>query len=558
MSNVEKWSAVANNNVDAVPDGAPEGHPRSSVNNIMREAMAAVRHQWESMAWFDKTKGPSTNGFTLARLTDTQVTLVHETTPTDARGKFEIGARIRVGDSSTYVYGFVSAKAYASPTTTITIDMDGSSVVQATPTVLELHVTDGTVGRTAFSPRGTTLAQDPPEVPAIDDLGDGATIDQGSGNGFDADTVDGFHAASLIAASLGGGVQLVNGNFAVGQRGLSLDPSTYFPTDNGAYVADQWALLTGKLATRPGAGSGVVDIDLVDAVGTQGTPCSTSIRITGNGNLGSSPVEKVGLIQWLPNDACRHLNSGEISVSAYVKKPGGSGFDSFRIAVVQWSGTADALTATDPIDNWGDVGVLPTVLADYSIDVGDVNLVGTSWTEYNLQGVAIAADTTNIGVLLYMDDTSVASGDIVEMTGVAIAQGGSATSYVQEDFTNNFHRCRRFFCTTFDHGMTAKPKSAEANVLDAAIWSRSRPASGRAFENWDFGTSMLKIPTLTTLNPSSSGTADTSAWNITTSSDVTFDAASTHATKRGAFFTIDEGGWFDDEIAWHACAEAVL
>ena len=96
MSNVDTWSQIAGENADPVPDYAPQGHARTQVNDISREGQAAIRRQAETMAWFDKTKGPSGLGFTLTRLNDTQVNLVHQTTPTDASGKFLVGARVRV------------------------------------------------------------------------------------------------------------------------------------------------------------------------------------------------------------------------------------------------------------------------------------------------------------------------------------------------------------------------------------------------------------------------------------------------------------------------------
>lgn len=554
MANVEKWSTVAATNTDPTPDGAPEGHLRTQVNNITREMMAAVRRQLENMAWFDKTKGPVGEGFTPARLADDKVTLVHESTPTDATDKFLTGARIRVGDGSTYVVGYVTSAVFATPTTTVTIDFDGASVVQATPTILELNVTDGTVANTAFSPRGTTVAQDPPEVPAIDDLGDGVTLDQGAGNGFDADTLDGFHAAEIIdAAAVGSGVEIINGAFSIAQRGATIDDTTAFPNDNAAYTLDQWVLLMGSGTSHPAAGSGVVDVSTVDATTTTGASASTSARLTGNSNVGVAPVEKAGLIQWLPNDACRHLADSIVSVSVDIRRAGPGNFENFRLAVVEWTGTADTLTSVDPIDDWGVAGVLPTVNASYSVSVSDVAVIGANWSRVELENVSISSGMTNLGVLLYMDDTSWGIGDIVEFTGVEIVEGATAVPFHQGDLMETLHSCMRFFNSTFDLGVAPADYTG---LVDGALFARTNSASDIGLM-WEFGVSMFKTPTIATYNPWASGT--TPGWFFNISDVAQFAAAGpiTPSTRR-ADISSGTTGSSNKLVAVHATAEAVL
>lgn len=551
MANLDQWSPTAADNADAVPDGAPEGHQRTSVNDITREMMAASRRQWGVGAWFARTKGPVGKGYTLSKLSDTQVNLVHESTPTDASSLFTVGARVRVGDGSTYVVGYVTAAVYASPTTTVTINFDGAGVVQATPTTLDTHITDTTLGKTAFSPRGTTLAQDPPEVPAIDDLGDGATLDQGSGNSFDADLLDGLHAADIIAASTGVGIHVLNGNFAIAQRGLVIDDTTYFPNDNSKYVVDQWVLLMGDLTGRPGAGSGVVDVSIVDALGSDGIPASTAVRLTGNSNVGVAPTEKVGLIQWLPNDAIRHLKSGTVSLSGYVRKPPGSNFENFRMAIVEWTGTADTLTSTDPINDWNTAGFLPTVKASYIIAVSDTFTIGTDWTQYKLENVSISSGMKNLGILLYVDDTSWGIGDAVEFSGIDLTLGALAGTYQEPDFADTLHRCQRFFVTTFDHGaVIAEFSGQEASAL--------RTISDASFGTliWEFGTSMFKTPTVTTLNPGAAGSV--AGYFFCDTDDADYGAATISAAKRRVHLSGAAGGHNNHVIDIHAIAEALL
>lgn len=64
MSNISQWNVAAASNNSAPPDGAPEGQAPSTVNDVMRELMAATAR------WFDDVKGTmatggSGNAFTL-------------------------------------------------------------------------------------------------------------------------------------------------------------------------------------------------------------------------------------------------------------------------------------------------------------------------------------------------------------------------------------------------------------------------------------------------------------------------------------------------------------
>ena len=552
MSSVEKWSQVAGENSDAAPDGSPEGHARTLVNDIDREGKSAVRRQWETMAWFDKTLGPTGLGFTLTKLTDSSVNLVHESTPTDASAKFLVGARVRVGNGSTYVYGYIVSAIYGAPNTVVTLDLDGASVVQATPTILELNVTDGTVGASAFSPIGIVLAQDPPEIPSIDLLGDGVTKDEGPGNLFDADTVDGFHAADLIsAAAVSTGIGLINGNFEIGQRGHALTPTTSFPTDNAAYVADGWVLLQGNLAAHPAPGAGVVAVDLILSGASAAKADTRAIRLTGNANLGVAPVEKVGLIQWLPNDAIDNIEGSKVSLSVWAKRPVGTSIDNIRIGLVAWSGAVDGM-AVDPINSWSVSGTLPTMLASYTLFASTTLLPTSDWSEHVLENITLPVGTNNLGILIWIDDTAWVATDEIEITGVRLVKGATAQSYEHEDYAANLQRCQRFFNSTFDEGATPRTLgSDEASALRTLCVN-----SDRGLLSWEFGTSMFKTPSVTRYNPGPSGTTNV-PWNVTRS--LVTGVITTYLGKRRAQWFIGQATDNpEDEYVMHATADASL
>lgn len=554
MSDIKTWSKVAGENSGSTPDYGAEGHARTQVSDITREMQASIRRKFETMAWFDKTDGPSGFGYTITRLGDTQFKIEHETTPTDAADKFDVGARIRIGDGSTYVYGFVTSRVYSNPATNVTVDLDGASVIQTTPTLIELNITDGTVGNAAFSAIGSTTGQDPPQLPSIDLLGDGALLDQGTGNGFDADTVDGLHAVDLIAAATSAaGIGLINGNFEIGQRGHALTATTSFPCDNAAYVADGWALLMGIGAAHPAAGSGVVDVDLVLSGATVGKADTRAIRLTANANIGVAPVEKVGLIQWMPNDVVGVLAGTSVSLSAWANRPAGTTIDNVRIGLVAWSGAVDTLASVDPVSDWNAVGVLPTMEPSYTLFASDSVLPSINWGEIVLENISIPVGTTNLAVMLWVDDTTFSVGSGIEFSAVRLATGATAQSYTHEDYATNLQRCQRFFNSTFNEGDLVREKGGDE---DTGLQT-TKNASAAAWMNWEFGTSMFKTPTVATYNPAVAGTLGTAPWSVSSTLDVVLFAS--HISKRRVNFDIDAtAASTGNRLTMHATADASL
>jgi len=525
VGDVKTWSTVASENSGTAPDYAPEGHQRVLVNDIQREVMAATRRDAEDPAWFDRAKGPPGLGYVITRVGASEVRLVHETVSTDATAKWTVGARVRVGDGSTFVYGYIVSSVYSAGDNNVTLDLEGASVVQATPTSIESHVTNGTVGNAAFATTGNTLLQDPPQIPTIDDLGDHVTLDQGPGNGLNADTVDGLHAEDIIetASASQAGIGLINGNFAVGQRGHALNQTTAFPTDNAAYVADGWALLMGVGTTHPAPGSGVVNMSLINSDARFDLADPRAIRLTGNASVGVAPTEKIGLIQWLPSDATLHLRGSFVSMSVWGRSLPGSNFENLRISLVQWLGTADVITSVDPIDDWGAANVDPTLLTNYRADhSASITINGLDFVEGSLENVEILSTANNIGVMVWADDTSWTVGDTLDITGVSLITGATARSYQHEDYATNLQRCQRFFNSTFDEGDLVREKGGD-EVTALRAQSIGVPATVVAVEflemPWEFGTSMFKAPTIATYNPAVAGTTGDQAWNETNSND---------------------------------------
>jgi len=115
MSNISTWSSTAASNNSAAPDGFPEGQTPSSLNDCSRELMASVRTQHEDAQWIDLGK------------TTTYASATTFTIAGDVTDQFDVGRRIKATDSTTR-YGVITASAYSSPNTTVTVLLDAGSL----------------------------------------------------------------------------------------------------------------------------------------------------------------------------------------------------------------------------------------------------------------------------------------------------------------------------------------------------------------------------------------------------------------------------------------------
>lgn len=116
MSDIKDFSPTAANNNSAPPDGAPEGMAPSTVNNVIREVMAAIRRQWDEAEWFN-------DGITATFASGTEFTL-----PTDETDRYHVGRRIRAEGSTTgTIYGKITASTFTT-VSEITVEWDTGSL----------------------------------------------------------------------------------------------------------------------------------------------------------------------------------------------------------------------------------------------------------------------------------------------------------------------------------------------------------------------------------------------------------------------------------------------
>lgn len=480
MSRITEWSQTAADNDDPAKGGWKENMNRSDVNDQARDNLAAHRTWIEDGEWVNLLEEDG-DDFAVSRL-DVDQFGVTDDTGTDATSKFSLGRWVQVAGTggSTLVYGFVSARSYSDPLLTVTLsgiidaNYASSDLPATTVTQVDCFLLSRARGA-AFHPVGTTLAQSPAEIPTIDDLGDGALLDQGTGGGFDADTVDGFEAADLGTDGLSNRNALINGAMNVWQRG-----SDHTDLADEAYAADRWKVLMETTT--------LWDCDREDTETPDGFRHSLKLQASGTTNT------KVGIFQVISGEnAAEIIGNGKASLSYRLLLDTGTGFARARAAILQWTGAEDAQQNTW-INTWNAEGTNPTPAASWAYANPDPEtdeaLPNDSWQEITIENVTISSSATNLAVAIWIEDQSYTDLDAWYVSGVQLVPGATATKFVYPRFEDEWARCRPYYVKTFDYAVTPAQNTGSPYGL---LESRGATTTGQWSDRWDFGFHLFSV-----------------------------------------------------------------
>jgi len=493
VSEISDWSQTNSVNNDASPDGWPEDMARSGVNDSAREGMAVIRRFYENPEWNNllTEKGDT---FTVTVVAGDVVA----TSPgvSSAAAKYPDGSRVRLTGGALQL-GFVNGVPTYNGTdeTTFVIAVDGGDPVDSATDQMDIVIFRDTIGRAAYSPVGVTLAQDPPFIPSIDDLGTAALLDNGA---VDAATLETVDLAGVVALASSGTTNFVqNPAFAVWQRGLTIDSTTTFPNDANGYCADRWRLLSG-------IGSFQLDDIVVASRDTSDVPDGfwSSIKLLG-ANLSLTPnAERSGVFQILEGRDSQDLVNSAVSFSYWAKVTGG-GVLNTRGMILKWVGVEDVMPA-NPISDWQSAGDAtgPTFSGSWEkvMDTQQVPTDGT-WTRYtqNVQGIDLSTHTNakNFAIFLYADDESMANGDTVMFTGAQLEIATVSSGFRNQGYSAELARCQRYFTKTFDRDVSPVDNTS----LKGAVAAVNTGSTALVFM-WRYSSVMRVAPTIAQYNPS--------------------------------------------------------
>lgn len=257
---------------------------------------------------------------------------------------------------------------------------------------------------------------------------------------------------------------LINGDFRVAQRGTSFT-STSGANNDDTYNLDRWTLLSD--------GNDIVDV-------TQSTTAPTD----GLYSIGldvETVNKKFGILQIVEQ---RNIVGaiGQVVTLSFQARISGTSISNVKAVVLAWSGTADTVTS-DVVSAWGADGVTPTWATNWTAENTPSNLaVTSSWATYRIQATIDTANTRNLAVFIWCDDTTTTLGDFLYVTNVQLEIGAVASPFERRSFPEELALCQRYYFR-----WTAGQAGASVAVL--ASWSE-----GSAYGTFFLPTTLRTFP----------------------------------------------------------------
>jgi len=233
---------------------------------------------------------------------------------------------------------------------------------------------------------------------------------------------------SADAGGLTGANALINGQFAVAQRGTSFTSGSNDDTD---YTLDRWKLFSD--------GNDVVDV-------TQETSTVPTNRQYAIALDVETANKKFGIAQIIEQKNCVNLIGETVTLSFQAKVSATTNLDNVKAAIIAWDGTADTLTG-DMISAWGAEGTDPTLAANFTYENTPANLnLTTSYATYSVTASVDTASAKNIIVFIWSDVTTTSAGEFLYLSDVKLEAGETATPFDHsESYGDELARCQRYY-----------------------------------------------------------------------------------------------------------------
>lgn len=324
------------------------------------------------------------------------------------------------------------------------------------------------------------------------------------GNDWDYDAIPKVNAA--IDAANAGQLQgfknrLINGGFAINQRLVASN------TDD-TYCLDQWYVLTQTGAV---AASQLTNPE---------TGAPYGVRLTQS----QASAQRMGLAQIVESAHCRDLRSVISTLAGRVRL---STSDNIRYAVLEWTGTADAVTS-DVVNNWTSTTYTAGNFFNSTtlnvLAVGQIGATANTWRDLTALNATLGASANNAIVMVWTEN-AVAQNVTLDLNRVQWEPGSVATVFEARPLCLELDLCEWYYCKSFALG-TAPAQNVGAGTGEERI---SAYESGAALHvcSVRFPRRMRAAPTTTVYNPAA---ANAQVRDITSN----LDGSSTNAQNVSA------------------------
>lgn len=218
--------------------------------------------------------------------------------------------------------------------------------------------------------------------------------------------------------------RLINGCMRVQQQ-------TTVGTTDDSYTLDQWTLLLE-------AASAAAVAQETSDVPTNGS--NRALRLT----VGSGEDNKFGVVNIIEFLDCSDLRGKKVSLQAKLKAT--TAITDVRMAVLEWTGTADSVTS-DVVSSWGSAGTNPTLATNWAYLGTPANLSPTtSWATYRVENLTVGASANNLAVFIWCEDESTTvTTDILRITDVQLEEGAACMAFERRLLALERALCERYF-----------------------------------------------------------------------------------------------------------------
>lgn len=209
-----------------------------------------------------------------------------------------------------------------------------------------------------------------------------------------------------------------------------IDSTTTQTNNDGNYIADRWILLSDGN-------------DIVDYI-----PETTDVP-TGHTSAMKFQVEtankKFGICQIFRKEDIVKLIGNEVSLSVQAHTTSGQ-LENVRMAVLAWDGTKDSPTK-DVVNTWEAEGSNPTLATNWYYENTPSDLALTdSYQTLKVEGVSLdQADTENIAIFIWVDDTDGTVDDELFISDVQFCEGSFIRNTIRITEKEEWDRCLAYF-----------------------------------------------------------------------------------------------------------------
>lgn len=329
---------------------------------------------------------------------------------------------------------------------------------------------------------------------------------------------------------------IINPDGALAQRGTTITAATTTVNNDDTYTLDQWILLSD--------GNDIVDVSR-DTDAPNGSKYSIK-------SLVATANKKWAYLQIIENKETLRIVDKAVSIAFAAKTTTAKIINNIRVAVISWDGAADTVTS-DVISAWAASGTNPTLVANWTYENTAVDIpLHTDWVTHYIEDIDIdTSSTTNVGLLIWVDDTDAAVGDELFLSQIRLVEGSEICKYEPRHISDEIILCQRYFEKSYDIDTTPGTVvglgqyNFRLNGLNSANHSHALQVV--------YKVQKMKIPTVVCYNPTT-GTAG--QWQVTGGTR----AAVASNVGEYAFNTeLDLGGASDDAHYYgHYTIEAVL